>query len=214
MEAVRLWRLIDGHPYRVRKSADRLREENLMIDSIYQDTQENMEKAIAALKKELKRVRTGRASLSLLDGIKVDYYGTLTPINQLATLAVPESRLISIQPWDASVIKEIEKAILRSDLGLTPSSDGKIVRIAVPPLTEQRRKELVKVVHKICEEYKVSVRNIRRDSNEMVKDMKKEGQISEDDAFASQDKIQKITDEHIRLIDESYKEKEKEILEF
>jgi ribosome recycling factor len=214
MEAVRLWRLIDGHPYRVRKSADRLREENLMIDSIYQDTQENMEKAIAALKKELKRVRTGRASLSLLDGIKVDYYGTLTPINQLATLAVPESRLISIQPWDASVIKEIEKAILRSDLGLTPSSDGKIVRIAVPPLTEQRRKELVKVVHKICEEYKVSVRNIRRDSNEMVKDMKKEGQISEDDAFASQDKIQKITDEHIRLVDESYKEKEKEILEF
>jgi ribosome recycling factor len=214
MEAVRLWRLIDGHPYRVRKSADRLREENLMIDSIYQDTQENMEKAIAALKKELKRVRTGRASLSLLDGIKVDYYGTLTPINQLATLAVPESRLISIQPWDVSVIKEIEKAILRSDLGLTPSSDGKIVRIAVPPLTEQRRKELVKVVHKICEEYKVSVRNIRRDSNEMVKDMKKEGQISEDDAFASQDKIQKITDEHIRLIDESYKEKEKEILEF
>ncbi|MGE5255058.1 MAG: ribosome recycling factor [Hyphomicrobiales bacterium] len=185
-----------------------------MIDSIYQDTRENMEKALAVLKKELKRVRTGRASLSLLDGIKVDYYGTLTPINQLATLAVPESRLITIQPWDATVIKEIEKAILRSDLGLTPSSDGKIVRIAVPPLTEQRRKELVKVVHKICEEYKVSVRNIRRDSNELVKDLKKEGQISEDDAFASQDKIQKITDEHIRLIDESYKEKEKEILEF
>lgn len=185
-----------------------------MIDSIYQDTQENMEKAIAALKKDLKRVRTGRASLSLLDGIKVDYYGTLTPINQLATLAVPESRLITIQPWDATVIKEIEKSILRSDLGLTPSSDGKIVRIAVPPLTEQRRKELVKVVHKICEEYKVSVRNIRRDSNEMVKELKKDGEISEDDAFASQDKIQKITDDHIRLIDASYKEKEKEILEF
>jgi ribosome recycling factor len=185
-----------------------------MIDSIYQDTQENMEKAIAALKKELKRVRTGRASLSLLDGIKVDYYGTLTPINQLATLAVPESRLITIQPWDATVIKEIEKAILRSDLGLTPSSDGKIVRIAIPPLTEQRRKELVKVVHKICEEYKVSVRNIRRDSNEMVKELKKDGEISEDNAFTSQEKIQKITDDYIRLIDASYKEKEKEILEF
>jgi ribosome recycling factor len=185
-----------------------------MIDSIYQDTQEKMEKVIAALKKELKRVRTGRASLSLLDGIKVDYYGTLTPVNQLATLAVPESRLITIQPWDATAIKEIEKAILRSDLGLTPSSDGKIVRISVPPLTEQRRKELVKVVHKICEEYKVSVRSIRRDANEMVKELKKESEISEDDAFASQDKIQKITDEHIRLVDESYKEKEKEILEF
>ena len=117
-----------------------------MIDDIYQDTQDNMEKVIRTLKKELKRVRTGRASLSLLDGIKVDYYGTLTPVDQLSTLAVPESRLITIQPWDATVIKEIEKAILKSDLGLTPSNDGKIVRISIPPLTEQRRKELVKVV--------------------------------------------------------------------
>jgi len=173
-----------------------------------------MVKAIAALKKDLKRVRTGRASLSLLDGVKVDYYGTLTPVSQLATLAVPESRLITIQPWDTSVIKEIEKAILKSDLGLTPSNDGKIVRIAIPPLTEQRRKELVKVVHKICEEYKVSVRNLRRDANEMVKELKKNSQISEDDAFKSQEKIQKMTDEHIKLVDECYKEKEKEILEF
>jgi ribosome recycling factor len=185
-----------------------------MIDSIYQDTQESMVKAIAALKKELKRVRTGRASLSLLDGIKVDYYGTLTPVNQLATLAVPESRLITIQPWDVSVIKEIEKAVLKSDLGLTPTSDGKIVRIAIPPLTEQRRKELVKVVHKICEEHKVSIRNIRRESNEMIKELKKDGEVSEDEAFKSQDKIQKMTDEHIKLVDECYKEKEKEILEF
>jgi ribosome recycling factor len=185
-----------------------------MIDSIYQDSKENMVKAIAALKKDLKRVRTGRASLSLLDGVKVDYYGTLTPVSQLATLAVPESRLITIQPWDTSVIKEIEKAILKSDLGLTPSNDGKIVRIAIPPLTEQRRKELVKVVHKICEEYKVSVRNLRRDANEMVKELKKNSQISEDDAFKSQEKIQKMTDEHIKLVDECYKEKEKEILEF
>jgi ribosome recycling factor len=190
------------------------REENAMLDDIYQDAQENMEKVIGSLKKELKRVRTGRASLSLLDGIKVDYYGTLTPVNQLATLAVPESRLITIQPWDATVIKEIEKAILKSDLGLTPSSDGKIVRIAIPPLTEQRRKELVKVVNKICEEYKVQVRNARRDANEMVKELKKNSEISEDDAFKSQEKIQKKTDEFIKLVDDCYKEKEKEILEF
>jgi ribosome recycling factor len=185
-----------------------------MIESVYRDSKDNMGKVIEALKKELKRVRTGRASLSLLDGIKVDYYGTLTPLNQLATLAAPESRLITIQPWDTTVIKEIEKAVLKSDLGLTPSSDGKIVRIAIPPLTEQRRKELVKVVHKISEEYKVSVRNLRRDANELIKDIKKEGKISEDDAFKSQEKIQKITDEHIKLVDECYKEKEKEILEF
>ena len=126
-------------------------------------------------------MRTGRASLSILDGIKVDYYGTMTPLNQMATLAVPESRLITIQPWDISVIKEIEKALLKSDLGLTPSNDGKIIRIAIPPLTEERRKELVKVVHKMCEDYKVSFRNIRRDSNELLKSMKKDGEISEDD---------------------------------
>jgi ribosome recycling factor len=185
-----------------------------MIDSLCQDTTETMGKAVAALSKDLKRVRTGRASLSLLDGIRVDYYGTLTPLNQLATLAVPESRLMTIQPWDATVIKEIEKGILRSDLGLTPSSDGKIVRISIPPLTEQRRKELVKVVNKICEEYKVSIRNSRRDANEMVKEFKKNGDVSEDEAFKSQDRIQKITDDHIKLVDECFKEKEKEILEF
>lgn len=185
-----------------------------MIESVYRDSKDNMGKVIEALKKELKRVRTGRASLSLLDGIKVDYYGTLTPLNQLATLAVPESRQITIQPWDTTVIKEIEKAVLKSDLGLTPSSDGKIIRIAIPPLTEQRRKELVKIVHKISEEYKVSVRNLRRDANELIKDIKKDGKISEDDAFKSQEKIQKITDDHIKLVDECYKEKEKEILEF
>jgi ribosome recycling factor len=132
----------------------------------------------------------------------------------MATLAVPESRLITIQPWDASVIKDIEKAILKSDLGLTPSSDGKIVRISIPQLTEDRRKELVKVVHKVCEEHKVSIRNFRRDSNDLMKSMKKEGEIAEDDAFKAQERIQKITDEHIKLIDECFTEKEKEILEF
>ena len=185
-----------------------------MIESIYQETRESMGKSVEALKNELKRIRTGRASLSILDGIKVDYYGTLTPLNQMATLAVPESRLITIQPWDVSVIKDIEKAILKSDLGLTPSSDGKIIRISIPQLTEERRKELVKVVHKVCEEYKVSVRNFRRDSNELLKSMKKDGEITEDDTFKSQEQVQKITDEHIKLIDECYQEKEKEILEF
>lgn len=185
-----------------------------MIKSIYDDTKESMGKSVASLKKELKRLRTGRASLSILDGVKVDYYGTLTPLNQMATLAVPESRLITIQPWDVSVIKDIEKGILKSDLGLTPSNDGKIIRIAIPPLTEERRKELVKVVHKICEDYKISIRNIRRDANDLIKSMKIDGEISEDDAFKSQDQIQKITDEHIKLVDECYKNKEKEILEF
>lgn len=185
-----------------------------MIEDIYQETRENMGKSVDDLKREFKRVRTGRASLSILDGIRVNYYGTPTPLNQMATLAVPESRLITIQPWDVSGIKEIEKAILKSDLGLTPSSDGKIVRIAIPPLTEERRKELVKVINKVSEEHKVAVRNIRRDANEMLKDLKKEGDISEDEAFKAQDQVQKITDDHINLVEQVTKEKEKEILEF
>ena len=185
-----------------------------MIESTLQETKDRMGKTITDLKNELKRVRTGRASLSLLDGIRVDYYGTQTQLNQMASLSVPESRLIVIQPWDVSAIKEIEKAILKSDLGLTPSSDGKLVRIAIPPLTEERRKELVKVVSKMCEEHKIAVRNIRRDSNELLKGFKKDGDISEDDAFKAQDSVQKVTDEYINRIDETYKNKEKEILEF
>jgi len=185
-----------------------------MLNDIYQDTRDRMAKTIVSLKNDLKRVRTGRASLSLLDGIRVDYYGTLTSLNQMASLAVPESRMITIQPWDASVIKEIEKAILRSDLSLTPSSDGKLIRITIPPLTEARRKELVKVVSKTCEEFKVALRNVRRDSNELIKEYKKEGDISEDDAFKGQEQIQKITDEYIKEVDQVYREKEKEILEF
>ncbi len=185
-----------------------------MLDDIYQDTRESMEKTITSLNTELNRVRTGRANLSLLDGIRVDYYGTLTPLNQMASLAVPESRLITIQPWDATVIKEIEKAILKSDLGLTPSSDGKLIRIAIPPLTEERRKQLAKSVHKTCEEHKIAIRNLRRDANEMLKSLKKDGDISEDDSFRGQDQVQKITDEFVAQIDTIYKEKEKEILEF
>jgi ribosome recycling factor len=185
-----------------------------MLDDIYEDTRESMGKTIASLKTELKRVRTGRANLSLLDGIRVDYYGTLTPINQMASLSVPESRLITIQPWDASVIKEIEKALLKSDLGLTPSNDGKIIRIAIPPLTEERRKQLAKSVHKTCEDHKIAIRNIRRDANELLKSLKKDGEIAEDAAFKGQDQVQKITDEFISQIDDIYKDKEKEILEF
>lgn len=185
-----------------------------MIEDIYQETRANMGKSIDDLKREFKRVRTGRASLSILDGIRVNYYGTPTPLNQMATLAVPESRLITIQPWDVSAIKEIEKAIMKSDLGLTPSSDGKIVRIAIPPLTEERRKDLVKVVNKMSEDHKVAVRNVRRDANEMLKELKKEGDISEDEAFRAQDQVQKITDDHIKLVDQVTKEKEREILEF
>ncbi|MDJ0810197.1 MAG: ribosome recycling factor [Desulfobacterales bacterium] len=185
-----------------------------MLDDIYQDTRESMEKTITSLNNELNRVRTGRANLSLMDGIRVDYYGTLTPLNQMASLSVPESRLITIQPWDATVIKEIEKAILKSDLGLTPSNDGKIIRIAIPPLTEERRKQLAKSVHKTCEDHKVAIRNLRRDANEMLKGLKKDGDISEDDAFRGQDQVQKITDEFIAQIDSIYKDKEKEILEF
>ena len=185
-----------------------------MIDDIFQETRERMDKSIASLSNDLKHVRTGRASLALVDGIRADYYGQLTLLNQMATLAVPESRLITIQPWDVSVIKEIEKAILKSDLGLTPTDDGKIIRIAMPPLTEERRKELVKVVHKMCEEFKVAVRNIRRDSNELLKGLKKDRDIAEDDAFRAQENVQKVTDEYTDRIDDIYKEKEKEILEF
>ena len=185
-----------------------------MTESIYSETREKMTKTVTALENELKKVRTGRASLNLLDGIRADYYGTLTPLNQMASLSVPESRLITIQPWDVTAIKEIEKAILKSDLGLTPANDGKLIRISIPPLTEERRKEIVKLVHKMCEDKKIAIRNTRRDSNEMLKMLKKDGDISEDDSFKAQDKVQKITDKHISLIDDTFKNKEKEILEF
>ena len=174
---------------------------------------ERMEGAIDALKKEFGSVRTGRASLSLLDGIMVDYYGTLTPLQQLASLSVPESRQIAIQPWEQRIIPEIEKAIMKSDLGLTPSNDGKFIRIGIPSLTEERRKQLVKVVRKRAEEGKVAIRNIRRDTNEELKKLEKEKHLSEDDAKKSHDEIQKLTDFYITKIDEVLKHKENEIME-
>ncbi|HXX53315.1 MAG TPA: ribosome recycling factor [Thermodesulfovibrionales bacterium] len=174
---------------------------------------ERMEGAIDALKKEFGSVRTGRASLSLLDGIMVDYYGTLTPLQQLASLSVPESRQIAIQPWEQRIIPEIEKAIMKSDLGLTPSNDGKFIRIGIPPLTEERRKQLVKVVRKRSEEAKIAIRNIRRDINEELKKLEKEKHVSEDEAKKSHDEIQKLTDSHIAKVDEVLKHKENEIME-
>jgi ribosome recycling factor len=184
-----------------------------MIDDVHDDMKQEMEKAVQALQKELRRIRTGRASLALLDGIMVDYYGSPTPINQMATLSIPEARQIVIQPWDSQALQGIEKAILKSDLGLTPMNDGKIIRIVLPPLTEERRKELVKVVKRIGEDFKVQVRNHRRDANDMLKDLKKEKEITEDDMHKGQDRVQKTTDQLIADVEKIVGEKEKEIME-
>jgi ribosome recycling factor len=173
-----------------------------------------MGKSIEALKNELKKIRTGRASLALFESIRVDYYGTKTPLNQMASLSVPESRLVIIQPWDQTVIQDIEKEILKSELGLTPMNDGKVIRISIPPLTEERRKELVKMVRKISEDHKIAIRNIRRDANDFLKSLKKDGDISEDELFKGQDEIQKITNDFIEKADQTSQGKEKEILEF
>lgn len=174
---------------------------------------DKMDSALEALKKELGTIRTGRASLALLDGIKIDYYGTITPLQQLASLSVPESRQIAIQPWEQKIISDIEKAIMKSDLGLTPTNDGKIIRINIPTLTEERRKQLVKVVKKNAEDSRVAVRNIRRDINEEIKKLEKDKHISEDDTKKSLDEIQKLTDTYIKKIDEILQHKEKEIME-
>jgi ribosome recycling factor len=185
-----------------------------MPESIIKGTKEQMIKTLETLKKELMRVRTGRASPSLLEGIRVEYYGSLAPLSQVASVSVPESRQITIQPWDPKVIGDIEKAILKSDLGLTPANDGKLIRITIPSPTEERRKELVKVVRKIGEEAKVAVRNLRRDANEALKDRKKEKGLPEDELFKRQEEVQKITDDFIGKIDQTIAEKEQEILKF
>ncbi|MFP3928421.1 MAG: ribosome recycling factor, partial [Desulfobacteraceae bacterium] len=185
-----------------------------MKDEILDETRQKMSKSVEALSKDFKRIRTGRASTALLDGIKVDCYDTQMPLEQVASISVPESRLITIKPWDQSVIGEIEKAILKSELGLTPMNDGKIIRISIPPLTEERRKELAKIAKKMAEESKIGVRNHRRDANEMLKDLKNDKEISEDEMFKAQEEVQKITDEFIKNIDKLLEEKEKEIMEF
>jgi ribosome recycling factor len=172
-----------------------------------------MEKAIADLQHELAGIRTGRASLGLLDHIRVDYYGTPTPLNQVANLHVPEPSMITVQPWDVSQIGPIEKAIRASDLGLNPSNDGKMIRLPIPPLTEERRKDLVKKLHGGAEHHRVSVRNIRRDGNEAVKKLLKDKKITEDEEKRALDEIQKTTDGYMGKIDSAVKTKEKDILE-
>jgi ribosome recycling factor len=184
-----------------------------MREAVLQKFKEEMEGTIDALSKSLSRVRTGRASISLLDGLKVDYYGTPTPINQVANVSVPESRQILIVPWDASIIGAIEKAIQKSDLGVTPSNDGKAVRLAIPQLTEERRKEIAKNVKKMAEEGKIKLRNARRDANEEFKTLKKNNKISEDEMFAAQEDVQKLTDQYIEKTDKILALKEKEIME-
>jgi ribosome recycling factor len=184
-----------------------------MKDLIFEELKVNMEKAIRAFEKSLNKVRTGRASLSLLDGIKVEYYGVPTPLNQVATLSVPESRLILISPWDNSIIGNIEKAIQKSDLGLTPTSDGKLIRLSIPPLTEERRKELVKVVRRLSEECKINLRNVRREANDQLKTLKKDNDISEDEFYAYQEEVQEVTDKYIETADSIVISKEKEIME-
>jgi ribosome recycling factor len=185
-----------------------------MVEKVYKDTKERMNKAVEALKKDLSRIRTGRASISLLDGIRVQYYGSQLPLNQVASIAVPESRQITVQPWDLKALADIERAILKSELGLTPANDGKIIRIPIPPLTEERRRELVKVIKKMAEESRVILRNLRREANESLKDLKKEKTIPEDAFFKAQEEVQKITNQTIEKIDRISEEKEKEILNF
>ena len=183
------------------------------INEVEAYSKSRMEKVLSGLQHEMASIRTGRASVSLFDAIRVDYYGTPTPLNQLATLHVPEPSLITIQPWDVSQIVAIEKAILASDLGLNPSNDGKIIRVPIPALTAERRKELVKHLHTITEDHRVSVRNLRRDANEAVKKLLKDKVISEDDERRAHDEIQKLTDTHTQRLDQASKVKEREILE-
>lgn len=173
----------------------------------------HMDSAIEHLKRELGGLRTGRASLALLDNVRVDYYGTPTPLKQVASLAVPESRLITIQPWEPPLIKEIEKAILASGLGLTPSNDGKLVRIPLPPLTEERRKELIKICKKHGEEIKVQIRAIRHKRNDELKKMEKDSSITEDELRKSESEVQKMTDQYVQNVDQILNKKEEEILE-
>lgn len=184
-----------------------------MQAEVKKDITDKMDLAIEALKKDLASIRTGRASLAIFEGITVNYYGVPTPINQVATMSIPEGRLITIQPWEPKLISEVEKAIHKSDLGLNPTNDGKIIRIAIPPLTEERRKQIIKHVHKRVEEARVSIRNIRREGKDEIKKLEKEKHISEDETRKSLEEIQKLTDSYIKRTDEIMSHKETEIME-
>jgi ribosome recycling factor len=185
----------------------------MTVKEVESNAKSRMDKVIADLQHSMAGIRTGRASVSLLDGIKVDYYGTPTPLNQLATLHVPDPAMITATPWDVSQIGVIEKAIRASDLGLNPSNDGKTIRIPIPPLTTERRKELVRHLHNVTEEHRVAIRNIRRDANEALKKMLKDKEISEDEERRALESVQKITDSQMQKLDQLAKAKEKEILE-
>ncbi len=183
------------------------------MDTLFLETEERMSKTVNSLEKEFAKLRTGRATTALVDNIKADYYGAPTPISNMASVTVPDSRTISIQPWDKSGFSAIEKALLKSDLGLTPVNDGKIIRITIPALTEERRKELVKVARKYTEDAKVAVRNVRRDANDALKKMEKDKVLSEDERKKGEEDVQKTTDKYIAQLDKVTQAKEKEILE-
>ncbi len=183
------------------------------LNKQYHDTEEKMKKSLEAVRSELAKVRSGRATTTLLDGIKVDYYGTPTPLNQVGNVSAPEARLLTIQPWDKNLIQPIEKAIQMADLGLNPANDGTLIRIPIPALNEERRKELVKLTKKYAEDGRVAIRNIRRDANEHIKKAEKSHEVSEDDSKHAHDKIQKMTDAYIKKIDDMVALKEKEIME-
>lgn len=184
-----------------------------MLPDLLNETRVKMEKTVTALRDEFAHIRTGRASSNLVDRIKISYYDTLTPLKQIANISIPEANLIVIQPWDKNSISEIEKAIWKSDLGLAPSIDGNVIRLTVPPLNEERRKELVKLVKKEAENGKVGIRNIRRETNDLIKKDEKEGNASEDECKKYQNKIQELTDEYVENIDKLLELKEKEIME-
>ena len=184
-----------------------------MTTEVINSSEEKLKKTLETLKKDFGTIRAGRATPSLLDKVTVDYYGTPTPVNQMANVTIPEPRIIVIKPYDKSVLREIEKAIQKSDLGLTPNSDGVAIRLTIPQPTQERRKELVKVVNKKAEDCKVAMRNIRRDANEAIKKLEKDKQITEDDRKDAQDKIQKLLDKYIKLVDSTKATKEKEVME-
>jgi ribosome recycling factor len=183
------------------------------IKEILRQTEERMQKTVEVTQREFATVRTSRASPTLLDHIKINYYGTLTPLRQLATISIPDPKLMIIQTWDQSILAEVEKEILKSNLGLTPINDGKVIKLSIPPLSKERREELIKVIRKMAEEGRVAIRSIRHDAIEEIRKMEKEKLISEDDSFRNQEEIQKLTDKYIKQIDEILKTKEKEVLE-
>jgi len=183
-----------------------------MIQDVYSKMNEKMQKSVDAMLNEFKNLRSGRASTAMLDGIKIDYYGTLTPLKQVANISTPESRLIVIQPWDKTMLSVIEKEIQKSNLGINPSNDGKVIRLNLPQLTEEQRTQIAKIAHQKAEECKIAIRNIRREGNDEIDIIKKDGHISEDDTNKAKNEIQKITDGFVKKVDDLYAEKEKEIL--